>query len=112
MEILTELNKYLLWDYMLLVVLSGELVKKILTTLPSYKRLVKPQQRDVKTWLCFFSAGVIAIAYYRFMRHTYIDTADFMAFQMKLVINYFASTSIYDLLLKSILKKINRSGDE
>mgnify|MGYP003475574068 CR=1 FL=1 len=112
MEILTELNKYLLWDYMLLVVLSGELVKKILPTLPSYKRLVKPQQRDVKTWLCFFSAGIIAIAYYRFMRGTYVEKSDFMAFQIKLLINFFSATTIYNMLLKSILKKINRSGDE
>lgn len=112
MDILFELNKYLLWDYMLLVVLSGELVKRILSTIPSFKRLVKPQQRDVKTWVCFFAAGVIAIAYYRFMRGTYLEKADFMAFQIKLVINYFASTSIYDLLLKSVFKKLRNSGNE
>lgn len=111
MEILTELNKYLLWDYMLLVVLSGELVKKILPTLPSYKRLVKPQQRDMKTWVCFIAAGAIAIVYYRFMRGTYVEKADFMAFQIKLVINYFASTSIYDLILKSVFKKLTKNDE-
>lgn len=106
MDILNELNKYLLWDYLLLVILVNEAAKSIIGTLPSYKRLIKNQQREIKKWVCFFIGGAIALIYYRVYSKFFEVKTEFLAFQIKMLINYFASTSMYDLVLKPMLRKL------
>lgn len=111
MDIVNEFSKYLLWDYLLLVILVNEAMKSLISTLPSYKRLIKNQQRELKKWLCFIMGSAIAIAYYKIYKKVYDVPTEFISFQIKMLINYFAATSLYDMLLKPLLKKFNKPAE-
>jgi hypothetical protein len=108
--IIDVLNKYLLWDYLMLVVFSCELLKKIIGSFDSYKALMKPQQREIKKWLCLALATLIAYGYRRYFHHS-IPQAEHAEWQIRLLINYFISTSLYELLLKYFFRSLkNRFG--
>lgn len=108
-----ELLNYILWDYIFLVIFVTETIKRLLSTLPRWKGYTKEQQRETKKWIAFILAGLIAAAYYKVNRTALssLSHADWLSWQIKLLINYFASTSVYELIFKYVFKSFTRNSD-